>query len=421
MLFETGRRGRIMRDKAFGEWLVEEKLLRPEGLRQALGVQASLQARLDTILLDMRLMPENTLLEALGRYHHTRTVSRAELGAVSPTVARMISPRIAARLLVVPFRLEGKTLSIATVDPGDLLVEDELGLVTGCMVASFVALEARLFEALHRLYGVPLSPQHLALARRTEGGTVGSRPTPASHAPAKVSSRPVERSGAKAVKVDGRPPRRERAEELLEVSEDDLSLFPSLRDGVTPTAAEAAGPVPDRPQATPHEVEAGPDERLAAAAVALQNAEMRDDIADAVLTFCEPLFRRRMMLAVRGGTVMGWRVEGNGLDHKKVRAIAIPLDEPSVFVGLTQGAEFWLGPLPTMPRNVEIVYGLGGTSPKECFILPITVRDKTVCFLYGDNVDGPVGELPMAELRRLGAKASLAFQVYLMKSKIRTL
>ncbi|MEJ2190714.1 MAG: hypothetical protein P8Y93_15205, partial [Acidobacteriota bacterium] len=294
-----------MRDKAFGEWLVEEKLLRPEGLRQALGVQASLQARLDTILLDMRLIPENTLLEALGRYHHTRTVSRAELGAVSPTVARMISPRIAARLLVVPFRLEGKTLSIATVDPGDLLVEDELGLVTGCMVASFVALEARLFEALHRLYGVPLSPQHLALARRTEGGAAGSRSTASPHPPAKASSEPTERSGAKAVKVDGRPPRRERAEELLEVSEDDLSLFPSLRDGVTPTAGGTAGHEPARPQAAPHEVDAGPDERLAAAAVALQNAEMRDDIADAVLTFCEPLFRRRMMLAVRGRTVMG--------------------------------------------------------------------------------------------------------------------
>ncbi len=410
-----------MRDKAFGEWLVEEKLLRPEGLRQALAVQASVGARLDTVLLDMRLMPESSLLEALGRYHHTRTVSRAELGVVSPTVARMISPRIAARLLVVPFRLEGKTLSIATVDPGDLLVEDELGLVTGCMVASFVALEARLFEALHRHYGVPLSPQHLALARRSEGGPAGSRTTPASRTPSVASPVPDGRSRQKIFKVDGRPPRRERSEEVLEVSEDDLSLFPSLRKGVpdVEAARERAGAVP--PVTPPQEAEQHTEERLAAAAVALQNAEMRDDIADAVLAFCEPLFRRRMMLAVWGGTVMGWRVEGDGLDQAKVRAIAIPLDEPSVFVGLTRGADFWLGPLPTMPRNVEIVLGLGGTSPEECFILPITVRDKTVCFLYGDNVGGPVGELPLAELRRLGAKASLAFQVYLMKSKIRTL
>jgi hypothetical protein len=36
-------------------------------------------------------------------------------------------------------------------------------------------------------------------------------------------------------------------------------------------------------------------------------------------------------------------------------------------------------------------------------------------------VDDGVAGLPMADLRRLAAKASLAFQVYLMKSKIRNL
>ena len=81
-----------MRDKAFGEWLVEERLLRPEGLRQALAIQTSMPGRLDTILLDLGLLAEPTLLDALGRYHRTRTVSRAELSAVSTTVARMVSP-----------------------------------------------------------------------------------------------------------------------------------------------------------------------------------------------------------------------------------------------------------------------------------------------------------------------------------------
>jgi type IV pilus assembly protein PilB len=123
-----------MRDKAFGEWLVGERILRPEGLRQALEIQTSLQTRLDTIILDLALVPEPTLLEALGRFHNTRTVSRAQLSAVSQTIARLISPRIASRLQVIPFQLEGKTLSIAALEPGDLLVEDELSLITGCMV-----------------------------------------------------------------------------------------------------------------------------------------------------------------------------------------------------------------------------------------------------------------------------------------------
>ena len=410
-----------MRDKAFGEWLVEERLLRPEGLRQALAIQTSMPGRLDTILLDLGLLAEPTLLDALGRYHRTRTVSRAELSAVSTTVARMVSPRIAARLQVVPFRIEGKTLSIATVEPGDLLIEDELGLITGCMVASFVALEARLFEALHHLYGVPLSPQHLSLARRAEGGSTVKHSAATTSPPSSVTAPRTEKAAPTSQRLDGRPRRREPREELLEVSAEDLSLFPSLREGVATAETEEGQPPPAVPVEQPEAADIGPEERLAAASVALQNAEMRDDIADAVLGFCVPLFRRRMMLAVRGNTVMGWRGEGDGLDQAKVRTIAIPLAEPSVFVGLTQGAEFWLGPLPTMPRNIEIILGLGGTSPKECFILPITVRDKTVCFLYGDNVDRQVGELPMGEIRRLAAKASLAFQVYLMKSKIRTL
>ena len=93
--------------------------------------------------------------------------------------------------------------------------------------------------------------------------------------------------------------------------------------------------------------------------------------------------------------------EGDGVDPEMVRAISIPLAEPSVFVGLNQGTEFWLGPLPEMPYNMDIVSGLGGRTPNECVVLPIRVRSKTVCFLYCDNVDEGVAGLPMADLRRL--------------------
>ena len=115
----------------------------------------------------------------------------------------------------------------------------------------------------------------------------------------------------------------------------------------------------------------------------------------------------------------------SGEDHERYPSLdpqpVVPLGEPSVFVGLTTGTEFWLGPIPEMPRNLEFIAGLGGRAPRDCFILPVKVRDKTVCFLYFDNIDESVSGLPMADFRRLAAKASLAFQVYLLKSKIRTL
>ena len=118
---------------------------------------------------------------------------------------------------------------------------------------------------------------------------------------------------------------------------------------------------------------------------------------------------------------MGWRGEGLGVGEQAVRAISIPKNEPSVFSGLLQGVEFWLGPLPTMPHNADLILAMGGVPPRDCYILPVKVKDRIVCFLYGDNLDEGVGGLPLGEFKRLAAKAGLAFQVYLMKGKIRAL
>jgi hypothetical protein len=126
-----------------------------------------------------------------------------------------------------------------------------------------------------------------------------------------------------------------------------------------------------------------------------------------------------MMLVMRRDTIMGWRGEGVGVDEQSIQALTIPADELSVFSGLLQGVEFWLGPLPAMPRNADLVTALGNPRPKSCFIMPVRLKGKVVCFLYGDNGDEGVEGLPLAELKRLTAKASLAFQVYLMKGKIR--
>jgi hypothetical protein len=205
---------------------------------------------------------------------------------------------------------------------------------------------------------------------------------------------------------------------VLEISEDELNQFPSLR-----TDVDADPETTRRLHARPSDTQpvASPEARLEALTIAFQNAEMREDIADAALEFCAPILRRRMLLFVRNNTVMGWRGEGEGVEAAAVRNISIPLAEPSVFVGISQGKDFWLGPLPRMQRNNDLVRGLGGPPPADCIILPLIVRGKTVCFLYGDNHDQPVSGLPISELRRLVAKASLAFQVYILKGKIRNL
>ncbi len=418
--------------RGFVSYLVSHGLLRKDAARDALSMYEGSGARIDTVLLDLGVIAEPTLLSALGRYTNARTVTHADLASAGPDLTRLISPRVAARFGVVPVRQEGGTLVVAALDPGDLFVEDELSVMTGCLVSSRIALEVRVAEALARLYKVPLRPQLTAVSRRLAARTPAQSAGPSQAVPADASVAAAPNGPAPAPATPAAPPssetpRRERSFEL-EMSDEDLAQFPSLGtgSGATPDvdrheAGTDSEPEPVTRVTLPLPEGGDPEDRLAAASVALLATEMRDDIADVLLAFCAPYLRRRMVLVMRQETVVGWRGEGDGVGDQAVRAIAIPLTEPSVFVGLSQGQSFWLGSLPPMRRNHDVGLALGSDPSGGCVILPITVRSKVVCFLYGDNGDEPIGNPPMAELRRLVAKAGLAFQVYLLKSKIRTL
>jgi hypothetical protein len=413
----AGRRSeRRNQDRAFGEYLVSSGLLRREALRQATDTQSLLGGRLDTVLLDLGLLGENALLHALGRFRSTRTVSSYQLARISPEVARTMSSRVAIRLEVVPFRREGRILSIATLNPSDLLVEDELAQLTDCMVASFVALEVRLYEAMARLYGVQPSVQVLSVLERLEHAArveAPSRQDRASAGPQAGEERSITTPAHPSPRTSVADPDPERPQ-VLEITREELRQFPSLADEVR-RDLRLHGEPPNRT--------GGPsaDELLERAGEALENAQTRDDIADAVLAFCAPLLARRLLLAVRGDTIVGWRGAGEGVRPTAVEAIAIPATDPSVFTGLLQGAGLWLGPLPRTPSNDLLARALGGASPAPCIVLPLVVRSKTVAFLYGDNAGRSLAQVPIPHFKRLLAKAGLALQIFLLRSKIRHL
>jgi len=433
-------------EQSFAKWLLDKDLLSRDDLRRAREAQRGRMGNLDTEIIDLQLMSERETLEALGRFHKTRTVSGAELEFASASAVRMLTSRIAGRLGVIPFKLEGRTLSVATLNPGDLLVEDEIAQLTGCMVASFVALEIRFVEALNRHYQAPITARYAGLIRRLSGKKAPSKTAEIRRIIDEKELRPAPTVGdvERTIKAP-RPVAKPAADEAVELSADERDLFPSLSvdgegqlDEHAPPAAEspverppsaetvsvgtsAPGDHGSAPMVPAEAAEIGPEALLQAASHALQNVEMRDDIADALLGFCAPIFRRRMMLVQRKGTIMGWRGEGAEVDETAVRAISVPTEEPSVFSGLLKGVDFWLGPLPAMPHNNSLVLALGGPPPKDCYILPIKVRDRVVCFLYGDNLEDGVGGLPLGELKRLAGKAGFAFQIYLIKGKIRAL
>lgn len=482
---------------------MEAGKLQPDDLARALQLQSKVGDRLGTNLLELGLISEHELLAVLGRQRHTRTVSHQELQEIAPEVRTLIPSKLARRYNIVPFRRQGRTLYIAASDPGDALVEDEIALLTSCMVRTLIGLELRVQMALERCYGVKAPLRIEALARRLDRAAAAPvEPAPAAAEPADLPEVLAEAADAlpdldldldivpelsaaptleaselvaapvEAEAADAESPDAESADTESDASADDTAAFePATSAPATSVPGYVAtGQHPPPAEAVLHSVEiddadrallypetapseaviseaviseaVGPESvtaeaigvqeaseervddvltRLHTAGVALGRAEIRDEIGDVLLDFCAPYFQRRLLLIHRGERIIGWRGEGEGVAQGLVRALSIPADRPSVFFGLLQGAELWMGPLPTLEANQDLLQGLGGAAPADCAVFPIVLRQRVVCFLYLDNLQHGVAAGPVAEVRRLVRKAGVAFEVYILKNKIRVL
>ncbi|MEM1206067.1 MAG: hypothetical protein AAGN66_22750 [Acidobacteriota bacterium] len=451
-----------------GAELVRDGLVDEGQLRRALERQRSSGGRLGTQLLEMGAVRESALLDTLSRQRATQGVSAVDLDSIPPSVARLIPAKLAHRWELVPFKLKGRTLYVAAMDPGDPLREDEISFLTSHMVRTCIGLELRLRLALRQLYRIPCDPRFTVLAKALEdgGGRVrgtgrdpgasgpialpSQRPSPplpgGVDSTPSMSSPPSQAPPAATASGDpasspstaprpipapstepppsGPPSQSQSAGpggpdvEFVEVDTEDLRL---LRQGATVAAAPSGPTVPSVPEGGFEDVGTDPEARLDRASAALQGAEIRDEIGDALLGFCEPYFKRRLLLIARKDHIVGWRGMGEDVDESQVRGVDIDAAMPSIFLGLRDAASFWLGPVPPLPANQQLVGGLGGVRPRDCCVLPVVLRSKVVCYLYGDNLGDTVARAPVAELKRLVAKAGLAFEVYILKNKLRVL
>lgn len=412
-----------------GDALIEAGYVEPRSVTKALDLQASFGGRLGTNLLEIGAVGETDLTAVLGRINRTQTVDPEALRSVPPEVIRMVPPRMAKRFGVVPFQHSGGSLLVAGLDPGDAVTEDELSMITGALVRTVIGLEVRIRAALERYYRIPQSVRLEALSRRLDGRSSrlddpadaipSSSVPPPSAVPASLRTRETDGS------IERRRPRlvKRRAEVPREIEltdEEHDRIFGESRD----EPRDEPGDEP-REEGSPDGDHGNLDTRLETASRALARAAMRDDVADALLAFAAPDFARRLLLIRRGSQILGWRGEGQGIAPKAVRKLLIETDAPSLFANLTDHPQTWRGPLPPFPAHEPLVAVLGGT-PARCVALPLMVRGRVIAFWFlcpdpTRTESASVSNSVIEGLERVASMAGLAFEVALLRNKIRTL
>src|SRR5262249_34418958 len=121
----------------------------------------------------------------------------------------------------------------------------------------------------------------------------------------------------------------------------------------------------------------------------IRAASDRDGVATAMLDFLSDVYTRVAFFVVKKGAVTTWAARGP-VQMEALRALAIPLDAPSLLRDVISSRTAHCGPLGTGPVNNLLKVALGQL-PEEIVLSPISIRDRVVGVLYSD---GPKQSVP---------------------------
>lgn len=148
------------------EALVGSGIISPEQLEEALAERERTHKSVVRALLDLGHISEDRLPEVLARWKGLEVVDLHE-HAVDPGAAELVPESLCRRHSMVPIGFEGDTLVVALADPTNVIVLDDLQILTGREVKAVAARVDEIEETLNRLGALDRSAERI-LEKDTE-------------------------------------------------------------------------------------------------------------------------------------------------------------------------------------------------------------------------------------------------------------
>jgi general secretion pathway protein E len=150
--------------RLLGEILVADGVTTPEMITLALNRMQTTGERLGEALVSLGAVTKDDVLKALAIQNNLPYLFRGELPSPLPVV-KNLSPKYLRQYVVCPIAVEGGLLTVATADPLNPMIVDDLRQSTGLDVRIVVSPGEGILEAIDRTYDGAATP----LQRIVEG------------------------------------------------------------------------------------------------------------------------------------------------------------------------------------------------------------------------------------------------------------
>ena len=366
-----------------GELLLKEKMVTPAQLEEALKNQVIYGIRLGSSLVEMGYVDDETIAQLLSRKLGVPCVGRKELAAVSKDLLRDFPRRLVETYHVVPLKLEGNRLHLAMTDPTDFGSLEEIGFATGYVIKPYIAPDVHISRALAKYYHISIGEtryQQVADQRRKNNESTETKA-------ATISMPTITETG-----------------ELLNVT------IPAEFEGF----ASLHGDEPDDMFMYSEAVIRYTVDRVS---MDFAGAGTRDDIANVFIKYLGQEFTAAALFIVRGNSAVGWRGVTGREKVPDFEELSLLLSKPSVLRDVIDSRNFSMGALVNTPENRQLLAILNLRSETSLLVLPLVMMNKVVAVVLVTADMEALGER-LNELQRLVRKASLAFEMLIIKNKI---
>lgn len=347
--------------KNLGTLLVESKLVTEKVLSEALQRQVIFGGRLGTNLIEMGAVPEESILKLLSHQHNVSYASGEHFNDIPQSALDSIPKDLLEKFRIIPIRADRNRVTVAMEDPTLLDVIDEISFKTDKVIQSVVATELRITSALEHYYGIRRVARYI---QAVPSSTPSARP-----------------------------------EDVVQIREEDLAS--------------------QEPQEIP-EADLEPIDPLDMTDIneSFWSVNNRDDVAQAVVQACLRVMDDTFMFILKGDTAIGWMGGGSLEPPAHFGAWQKDLEPGGIFGIIRETRAIQRGGGQDLYTSNPWLDDFSVRAPAEIITCPLVLKKHTVAAVIGFSWERQLDDEEIEFLVRAMRKASVSFEILILKSRI---
>jgi len=138
-------------NKQLGELLIERGIINQQQLQKALSVKEETGGLIGELLVELGFAKEEDIAQALTAQYGFPYLPLSNYD-INPEIASLIPGRVARQYVLIPIDKIGSNLTVVMSNPLNVQAIEDVELLSGCSVQTFVSTSSDIKKALEKYY-----------------------------------------------------------------------------------------------------------------------------------------------------------------------------------------------------------------------------------------------------------------------------